>query len=84
MNHFKNLDKKEKIELIKRIQAGEIHIINGEIIESGIVLIQHCDQYFFNGKPVDYDEVTKKIEAVIILPVKEGDLLRDSKKSIEE
>lgn len=75
MNHFKNLDRKEKIDLIKRIQAGEANIINGEIIEGGVVLFRKDDQYFLNGKPVDYDEVTKKVDAVIILPFKECDVI---------
>lgn len=38
--------------------------------KKGIVLIQKDNHYFFNGKPVDYDEATKKVETVIILPEK--------------
>lgn len=77
MNHIKNLTRKEKIDLIKRILVGEIHIINGEIIEKGVVLIQKDDQYFLNGKPIDFDEVTKYVETVIILPAKRGDIDED-------
>ena len=72
MSHIGNLNRKEKIDLIRRIQAGEIHVINGEIIEGGVVLIQKDDQYFLNVKTVDFDEVTKKVETVIVLPAKKG------------
>lgn len=70
MNHLKDLSRKEKLELIKQIQAGEIHVINGEIIEGGVVLIQNADNYYLNGKPVDFEELAKKVETVIILPEK--------------
>lgn len=73
MNHIGNLTRKEKIDLIRRIQAGEINIINGEIIEGGVVLIKKDEQYYLNGNPVDFDEVKKKVETVITLPAKKGD-----------
>jgi hypothetical protein len=41
--------------------------------KKGIVLIQEVDQYFLNGKLVDYDEVTKNVDTVIILPAKNSE-----------
>lgn len=67
---IKNLSKKEKIELIKNLASGKIHAVNGEIIDSGVVLIKKGDEYYLNGNLVDFDELKKKVETVIILPAK--------------
>jgi hypothetical protein len=66
--NLETLNRKEKIALIKRIQSGEVHIINGEIVEGGVVLIQKGMQFYFNRKLVDYSKIELAAEAVVILP----------------
>ncbi|MDD4144647.1 MAG: hypothetical protein PHN68_08425 [Prolixibacteraceae bacterium] len=62
------MNRKEKIALIKRIQAGEIHIVNGEIVDGGVVLIQKGMQFYFNRKLVDYSKIERSAEGIVILP----------------
>ncbi|HPE74679.1 MAG TPA: hypothetical protein PLC80_01245 [Draconibacterium sp.] len=65
-----NLSKREKIELIKNLASGKINVINGKIIDSGVVLIRKGDEYYLNDQVVDFDEVERKVDAFIILPAK--------------
>ena len=70
MNNFKSLSKKEKIELIKRIQSGSVSIVAGQIIDGGVVLIKKNGQFFLNGVLVNKEEIEKHATALIILPAK--------------
>ncbi len=69
--NIEDYSRKQKIELIKKIQEGALHIINGEIIGGpGVVLEQRGDEYFLNDKPVDIDKIEQVVETLIILPAK--------------
>lgn len=67
---IENLSKKEKIELIKRIQSGSVSFFAGQIIDGGVVLIEKNGQFFLDGVLVDKAEIEKHVEAIIILPAK--------------
>jgi hypothetical protein len=66
--NLENLNRKQKIELIKRIQAGEVNIIAGQIIESGVILIRSGEDYFLNGVKCSIGDFEQCTEAIIILP----------------
>lgn len=66
-----NLNRKAKIELIRKIQSGEVKIINGAIF--GGILISKDGIYFFNDKPVkpeDLHKIEQGEETIIVLPAK--------------
>ncbi len=63
-----SLSRKEKIDLIKRIQSGEVNVINGEIVENSAILIKRNDKWLLNGVEVDYEEVASKVEFVLWIP----------------
>ncbi|MGD9931763.1 MAG: hypothetical protein AB7U05_17215 [Mangrovibacterium sp.] len=65
------LSKAEKIDLIKRIQSGDVPlIINGEIIENTAVLIQREGKLYAEGIEVSWEQLnsTSSERSVIILP----------------
>ena len=71
MNNLKTLSKQGKIDLIKRIQAGKIAVISGQIVEGGAVLIEKERKYFLNGHPVELEQFKSVPECtLIILPEK--------------
>lgn len=66
-----NLNRKDKIALIKKIQSGEVKVINGEIF--GNILISKDGVYYFNDKPVkpeDLHKIEQGEETIIVLPAK--------------
>lgn len=66
-----NLNRKAKIELIKRIQSGKVKVINGEIF--GQILVSKDGVYYFNDKPVkpeDLHKIEQGEETIIVLPAK--------------
>ena len=72
--NIKYLTKREKIELIRKIVAGEVKVVAGQIIESGVVLIKKDEAYFLNGVPVDKEQFSNIPGCtLIILPAKEID-----------
>lgn len=77
-----DLTREEKIDLIKRLVAGEVHVINGEIIELSPVIIYKdkepgmAEKYWIDGKeltPEEFDNVIKlypKDQTLLFLPAK--------------
>lgn len=71
MKEISKLNKSEKIGLIKRIQAGEVSVIAGQIVERGAVLIENDGKYYLNGHPVELEQFENISECtLIILPEK--------------
>lgn len=71
MNNLKTLSKQRKIDLIKRIQAGKITVIAGQIVEGGAVLIEKDGKYFLHGHAVELGQFNSVPECtLIILPEK--------------
>lgn len=68
MINLERMTRKEKIELIKRIQAGEVNIIAGQIIESGVVLVKSGEDLFLNGEKLSIEDLEQFTEAIFILP----------------
>lgn len=62
-----SLSRKEKIDLIKKLAAGEAHVINGEIISGGIVLIQKDGAYYLNGLLVDIEQFKNVPECTLLI-----------------
>lgn len=62
------LSKKEKIELIRKITSGEINVVNGQIIDSGVIVIKRENELFLNDKPVTLERLNEVTEAIYILP----------------
>jgi hypothetical protein len=65
------LSKTEKIDLIKRIQAGDVPlIINGQIIGNGVILIKKEGDFYLDGSKINMEEFKEKFKgtAIIILP----------------
>lgn len=65
------MNRKEKIELLKKLKAGELNVIAGQIIGSGAVITQSGDEYFINGQPVSLEEIEKVVDTLVILPERE-------------
>ena len=66
--NIEGMTRKEKIELLKKLQSGELSIISGEIVGSGVVITHSGDEYFINGKPVGLEAIEAIAETVVILP----------------
>lgn len=67
MVKISDLPKDRKIELIKRIHAGDVPlIIDGKLIENGIVLIEKDGEYFFEGTKVLLEELEKRFTGTVI------------------
>lgn len=66
--NLERMTRKEKIDLIKRIQAGEVNIIAGQIIESGVVLVKSGEDLFLNGEKLSIEDLEQFTEAIFILP----------------
>ena len=76
------LTREQKIDLIKRLIAGEVHVINGEVIELSSVIIykgngrEMAEMYWVDGKEFtseEFDKIIKlypKNQALIFLPAK--------------
>ncbi len=64
------MSKSEKIDLIKRIQSGDIPlIINGEVIDDGVILIEKDGEYYLHGFKINMKEFAEKFTGTaIILP----------------
>jgi len=75
-----DLTRDEKIDLINRLVAGEVHVINGEVIELSPIIIykgrEVAEKYWIDGKeltPEEFDNVIKlypKDQTLIFLPAK--------------
>jgi len=66
--NLKNLNRKEKIDLIRRIQSGQVNIVAGQIIESGVILIRSGEDYYLNGEKCELSDFNGQEVAIIILP----------------
>jgi hypothetical protein len=74
MKEISKLNKSEKIDLIKRIQAGEVSVIAGQIVERGAVLIEKDGKYYMNGNLVELEQFENIPDCtLIILPEKRKD-----------
>lgn len=65
------MTRKEKIELLKKLKAGELNVIAGQVIGAGCVLTQSGEGYFLNGQPVSLEEIEKVVDTLVILPERE-------------
>ena len=65
---LQNLSRKAKLKMIREITSGEIHVINGQIIESGATVIKKGEELFLNDKPVTLEKLNSAAKAVVILP----------------
>lgn len=75
-----DLTREQKIDLIKKLVAGEVHVINGEVIELSPIIIykerEMAEKYWIDGKEFtseEFDNVIKlypKDQTLIFLPAK--------------
>ena len=66
--NLEKLNRKEKVELIRRITAGEVNVVAGQLIESGVILIRSGKDYFLNGEKCELSDFNEFEVTIIILP----------------
>jgi bisphosphoglycerate-independent phosphoglycerate mutase (AlkP superfamily) len=77
-----DLSREEKINLIKRLAAGEVHAVNGEVVELSPIIIykgngrEVAEKYWIDGKEFtpeelnDFIKLYPKDQTLIFLPSK--------------
>lgn len=69
-----DLSRQEKIELIHQLQAGEVNVINGNIVELSTVIIAKGDKFYMGEQEFsELDDIYKLFpegQGIIILPAK--------------
>jgi len=72
MKKVADLTRQEKIELIRRLQAGTVNVINGNIVELSAVIIIQNGKYLMGEQEFDHIEQIHSLfpeeHALIILP----------------
>lgn len=74
MKKVSELTREEKIELIRKLQAGEVNVVNGNIVELSPIIISKGDKFFMGEQEFSkLDDIYKLLpegQSIIILPAK--------------